>query len=435
MDLKVEEVNREVIKPASASATPHSDQIQLSLFDFSSPPAYVSAVLFYNNTNNLNSEIISQKLKTSLSNTLSRFYPLAGRIKGDSISCNNEGAVFIEASTDLTLSDFLKTLNTDSLEKIFPTTAPGESPRAWPLLSVKVSFFGSGSGVAIAVCVSHLICDAASLFTFVSDWAATTKGKSSDVKSPQFASTTIYPPPHISFQVPNMDALTHFSEKCVTKRFVFESSKIPELKRVATSETVAFPSRVEAITALIWRCATKASPRSDWSSMMNQAIDLRLRIPSDVLSQDAIGNLLTFFFLKKEPGSDMEIDKIVAEFRKAKEGVNEMIKESVTTSTLTQNLMKVTVDFISELKTKTNLYGVTSWCNRRFYEVDFGMGGPVWVGTRAAVPDSQLYVLLMDAKDGESVEALVGLPEQDMAVFERDQELLAYATLNPPILI
>ncbi|XP_010478802.1 PREDICTED: BAHD acyltransferase At5g47980-like [Camelina sativa] len=442
MELNLEEVKREVIKPASASdsPTPHNDQIQLSIVDFSNPEIYVSTIFFYNNTNDLNSETTSQKLKTSLSQTLSRFYPLAGRIDGSSITCNDEGAVFTEARTDLLLSDYLKTLNTDeSFEKLLPTTAPGESPTAWPLVNVKVSSFGSGSGVAVAVGISHLICDAASLFTFVSDWAATTKGNSNDltVSSPLFASTTIYPPAKTSFQVPKMDALTGSSEKCVTKRFVFESSKIAELKSKAASETVAVPTRVEAISALIWKCATKAaSSRCNWSSMINLAMDIRLRTSSDILSQDAIGNLLTSFFLKKEPGSVMEIDQIVAQFRKAKEGVNEMIKESATTATLGQNLMKKGFEFLLALRPDTNLYVVTSWCSKRFYEVDFGMGVPVWIGPSiASILNNKLCVLLMDAKDGKSVEAWIGLPEQDMAVFMRDEDLLAYASLNPTILI
>ena len=45
----------------------------------------------------------------SLSQTLTRFYPLAGRIKAnDSIDCNDDGAVFIEAQANVELSQILK---------------------------------------------------------------------------------------------------------------------------------------------------------------------------------------------------------------------------------------------------------------------------------------------------------------------------------------
>lgn len=254
--MKLEILGREVIKPASPSP---QDFLQLSLADVSGPTAYVSTIFFYKSVSGESPEIITGRLKTSLSDTLSRFYPLAGRIKGDKIICNDEGAVFTEARTDLLLQDFLKNNlhnNTNSIQEFIPAISPGESPGTWPLLSVKVSFFGSGSGVAVTVFISHRICDAASVLTFVSGWAVTAKGESNDVvlNIPTFATTTIYPPPppppHSSFQSSSMDGLYAIGIKCVTNRLLFKSSKIAELKRRAMSETVPVPTRVEAIMSL-----------------------------------------------------------------------------------------------------------------------------------------------------------------------------------------
>ncbi|KAL0650426.1 hypothetical protein Bca4012_093117 [Brassica carinata] len=358
MEMKLEVVGREVIKPASPSP---QDLLQLSLADVSGPAAYVSTIFFYKTVSGESLDITSGRLKTSLSDILSRFYPLAGRMEGDKIICNDEGAVFTEARTDLPPSDFLKNNlnNTNSLPEFLPTIAPGESAGAWPLLSVKVSFFGSGSGFAVTVSISHRICDAASILTFVSGWAATAKAESSDVvmNIPTFASTTVYPPPPFSFQSSSMDRLYEPKSKCVTNRFFFKSSKIAELKpepgrlwlkRRAMSETVPVPTRVEAIMSLIWRCATKSSRSNSAvqkSTLMIQALDLRLRIPPAVLSKDAVGNLQAPFFLKEGSESKMEIAEIVAEFRKAKEVVNEMIKENlattITATTLGPNLLSL----------------------------------------------------------------------------------------------
>ncbi|KAG7547486.1 Transferase [Arabidopsis suecica] len=449
MEAKLEVVGREVIKPASPA--PH-DRLQLSFFDVSCPAVYVSTIFFYQSVAGGESpEIISGKLKSSLSETLSRFYPLAGRIEGFSISCNDEGAVFTEARTDLLLSDFLRNNldDTNNLGEFLPTIAPGESAGTWPLLTVKVSFFGSGSGVAVTVAISHQICDAASLLTFIQSWA-TANGESNDMvmTTPHFSGATIYPPPHNSFQATSMDELFELRDKCVTNRFVFKSAKIADLKRKAASESVPVPTRVEAITSLIWRCATKASRSKSVaakSTLMTQAMDLRLRIPPNVLSRDAIGNLQSAFFLKEGAESEMEIGKIVAEFRKAKEGVNEMIEENlqgyntagaITDTTLGQNLLSVMGNFISELKPDIDLYTMSSWCKKPFYKVDFGWGTPVWVGSAShTIYDNMVYAMLMDSKDGEDVEAWVGLPKQDMLMFIRDQDLLTYAVLNPPVLI
>ncbi|EOA18624.1 hypothetical protein CARUB_v10007198mg [Capsella rubella] len=319
MEMKLKVAAREVIKPASLSPR---DRLQLSVLDLYCPPVYI---------------------------------------------CNDKGAVFTEAHNDIILPHFLRHLNTETLEGFLPKLAPGDSPGEWPLLSVMVTFFGSGSGVAISVSVSvsHKICDARNLI-----------GKSNDeaVNTIAFAETTIYPPPsphQMYLQFPSKDSNKNITT--IIKRFVFEPSKIALLRHKAASKSVPVPTRVEAIMSLLWKCARKSSrsnlvlPRT---SVMCQAMDLRLRIPSTVLSQDAIGNLQIGFTLKK----DAEMEK-------------------------------------------------------PFYKVDFGLGFPVWMGYASnTIYSTMVYVLT------STVEAWISLPEQDMAVFFDDQELLAYAIPNPPVM-
>ncbi|CAH8361365.1 unnamed protein product [Eruca vesicaria subsp. sativa] len=444
MELKLEVTGRVVIKPSSAA--PHDERLQLSLFDLSCPAIYVATTFFFKSTTGESPEIISRRLKTSLSETLSRLSPLAGRIEGISVCCKDEGVIFTKARTDLLLSDYLRELNTDSLAEFLPEVEQGESAGTWPLLRVMVTFFGSRSGVAVTVGISYQICDAASLLTFVRAWAATAKGTATSVV-PQFAGTTIYPPPYSFYQSPSLDDLYKLRGKCVTKRLVFKSSKIAELKLKAASGSVPVK---EAIMSLIWRCAKKSSRSnsvSPKSTLMTQAMDLRLRIPTNVLPENAMGNLQSAFFLKREVESELEIGEIVAEFRKTKECVNEMIKESlqgctndtttITTTTLGQNLLTAMGSFMSEyLRPDIDLYTMSSWCRKPFYEIDFGWGNPVWMGPAShAIYDNIVFVVLMDSKDCEDIEAWVGIPKQDMTTFLCDEELLAYAIINPPVLI
>ncbi|KAG2308103.1 hypothetical protein Bca52824_027851 [Brassica carinata] len=435
MDLEIEVMGREVIKPATPSPQSH---IQLSLLDITVPAMYVSTIFLYKSEDLVTASpgIISKRLKSSLSETLSRFYPLAGEIEGVSINCNDRGAVFTEARTNLLLPEFLKTPNVDSLAELRPKIEDGDSPTGWPLLSVGVTFFGSGSGVAVSVNVSHRICDAASLLTLVTDWSDTMADKKTNARTHQFAEGTIYPPapPHMALQ-----SLITDSKKCVRNRFVFEPSKIAELKRKAASESVEMPTRVEAISSLIWKCATNAS-RSNLmapgSTLMFIAVDLRLRVPLSVLSPDAIGNLQTAFFLKKEAESKLEMQETVAAFRTAKEEVNKMLNDNVQSNTLGQGLLNMMGSFASEFKPDRDIYTMSSWCRKPFYGVDFGWGSPVWIGSAShTVYEKMVYVLLIDSKDGEGVEAWISLPAEDMPVFVHDQELLAYAVLNPPITI
>lgn len=43
-------------------------------------------------------------------------------------------------------------------------------------------------------------------------------------------------------------------------------------------------------------------------------------------------------------------------------------------------------------------------------------------------------IIWMDTRKGDGIEALMTLKKQDMAIFEHDEELLQFASLNPSIL-
>ncbi|KAG5381985.1 hypothetical protein IGI04_033455 [Brassica rapa subsp. trilocularis] len=88
------------------------------------------------------------------------------------------------------------------------------------------------------------------------------------------------------------------------------------------------------------------------------------------------------------------------------------------------------LSFSCEVSPEAETYAVSSWCRMSFYEADFGWGFPVWVAPGSV---DKTQVVLMDAKDGEGVEAWVTLPETDMAEFEHDDELLVYATPSPSV--
>ncbi|KAF5208118.1 Vinorine synthase-like [Thalictrum thalictroides] len=81
------------------------------------------------------------------------------------------------------------------------------------------------------------------------------------------------------------------------------------------------------------------------------------------------------------------------------------------------------------LKDDVKAYIFTSWCRFPYYETDFGWGNPIWVTSINLILNNT--VTLMDTKTGEGIEAWVTLDELDMARFECEQELLAFASANP----
>lgn len=431
--MKLELLSRKVIKPVSPN---HSQTLHLSLFDQFLPSTYVSAIFFYDDQAN-QEEILVQRLKNSLSQTLSLFYPLAGRIKeGVTVDCNDEGALFTEARANVLLSDFLRNPSDDDLvQKLIVSPEPAD-PETWPLLHVKVIFF-KDRGFAVAVSVSHKICDATSLSTFVCSWTTAARGFA-DTVNPEFAASVFYPPADISIEFPPI--LVH-ATKSKTKRFVFGHSEIAKLKsRASGSKREPQVTRVESITALLLRCATKAR-RSKAGEVtefaITQTMNLRLRVPFSLLPRKAIGNFFFLPLLKESSESKMEIQETVSKLRKTKEELNEMITEDpedAKTSSVEakERIASAMLSSLCEVSPETETYVVSSWCRMSFYEADFGWGVPVWVA-----PDSvdKTHVVLMDAKDGEGVEAWVTLPETDMASFEHDDELLVYASPSPSVLI
>ncbi|XP_010545914.1 PREDICTED: BAHD acyltransferase At5g47980-like [Tarenaya hassleriana] len=442
MAMKLEIIGKELIKPASPMPN-HLRTLQLSLSDFCSPPIYVIGIFFYDTEDHIISkEIVSLRLKKSLSEILTRFYPLAGRVEGVSINCNDEGAVFMEARTDSLLSEFLRNPVRESFEQVVPSdiSKPLETS---PLLNVTVIYFRSG-GLAIAVSISHKVFDASSLSWFVNMWATTARGYGDSLNPPEFAETTIFPPADLSmiFRPPKKED-SDSKRVCISwQRFFFDAFKIKELKRRAASETVQNPTRVEVVTTFIWKCATKAMrsnsiPRRP--SFMRQAMDIRRKSSATYISENMFGNLVLPLAVVEGPESEMDITEVVAKLRKKKEEVSEKIREILqldrSSPELHEKVKELRAKLLSDITLDTRSHPITSWCGFPFYEADFGWGRPVWFATGRHIVFEMGFTCITDTKDGQGIEAWVTLPEQDMLVFEHDPELLAVATPNPSVLV
>jgi shikimate O-hydroxycinnamoyltransferase len=78
-----------------------------------------------------------------------------------------------------------------------------------------------------------------------------------------------------------------------------------------------------------------------------------------------------------------------------------------------------------------SLFGFSRWCKFPFYEVDLGFGKPIWVGTAMRLMPRGAF--LLDTRDGEGIEAWVTLSEEAMLKFEKNPDILAYASVSPRI--
>ncbi|XP_010514678.1 PREDICTED: BAHD acyltransferase At5g47980-like [Camelina sativa] len=439
--MKVETIAKEIIKPSST--TPNDLRtLQLSIYDYILPPVYTAAFLFYTKDELISPEHSSNKLKTSLSETLTKFYPLAGRINGVTIDCNDEGAIFVDGRVNsCPLSDVLRCPDFKAIQQLLPVDVidnPYEAASTWPLLLVKATYFSCG-GMAIGICISHKIADAASISTFIRSWAAMARGEGESVAGPEFAAANFYPPANPFFKLPVDEHANKISR--ITKRFVFVASKLEELRtKAASAGVVARPTRVESVTALLWK-AFVAAVSSNTNTFVTKVLilpsNLRPKIPS-LLPESLIGNVMFSSAVLSVSGEEqVKIEEAIRDLRKRKEDLRVVIQDEggSTSSMMGSKIANLMLSNYSMLSYETHQpYALSSWCKLPLYEASFGWGSPVWVAGNVA-PTLENVTMLIDSKDGQGIEALVTLPEENMISFEQNPELLAFASVNPSVMV
>ncbi|KAL4628932.1 hypothetical protein ACB092_05G273100 [Castanea dentata] len=406
MKVEVEVFSNENIKPSSPTPT-HLRYYQLSFLDQMLPPVYAASLFFYTK-NDAYSKIstdttksFSSVLKQSLSDVLTRYYPLAGRIKDNlNVDCNDEGVLFREAQVKCKLSDILTNPNPAEFNRFLPCDIDGTHNLTFV---VQLNYFTCG-GIAIGACISHKIADGTSFIMFMKNWAATARGQS-DIY-PQFQASTLFPPISTLSGLKPETGMT--KEKLVIKRFVFSFATIETLKeKYAESsdlECPLHPSRVKALSAFIWSryvAATQENCGHKKLNLVRIAVNLRTRMDPP-LSENFFGNI------------------IHAAIRKID---NEYVKK-LQDHTQHLNFLKEASEKV--LKKDIVQFNFSSWCRFPIYETDFGWGNPMWIGEVS--PPFKNATVFIDTKSGDGIEAWVNLKEEDMAKFESDSELLAYAS-------
>nr|AOR06334.1 acylsugar acyltransferase [Petunia axillaris] len=402
---------------------------KLSFLDQISDGRYIPIAFFFPKQDSSSSNTksyISQLLKDSLSKVLVSYYPFAGTLMDDTnIHCNDQGVEFQEVQFDCPLSEFFDCPHTDFESLLFPKGLPWAPCDKNRLFSIQLNHFDCG-GVVLSLCMTHTLGDAWSAFNFTKDWASLSRGASVKL-CPQFDGASIFPPIDDYSAIKDIKAP---GGQCISKRYVFSASKIQSLKDKIASTTDEYsklrnyPTSVEAISTVLLK---SAASNSNKPSLLFLTTDLRRRA-KDIIPPKCIGNTGVPLYIFAREKREMELQRLVGEFKKEKERVSSAYN-NVTRETLFPTTMETigkAVSMLAEID-KLDLYVSSSLSKLPAEDIDFGWGGP-----KRVIVHGGNYIqnvsILCDNLRGDGIEVFVQLEEQKMHALESAQEMLEFAS-------
>ncbi|KAK4842346.1 hypothetical protein QYF36_019933 [Acer negundo] len=372
---------------------------------------------------------------------------MSRRVKADNfIDCDDYGVPFVEARVAGDMSELvhIKNPEIDLLQQLLPYKPLDEQMSKTRFnFAAQINYFECG-GVAISFCVGHFVADAATAAHFIKSWATVACDCDDDddlIKE----DISLSPPQdflglltsNIDQELLNIMAIPpggeHESELKeqpypsssgrITKRFVFDKSKIIALRETFGSTRV---TRFEAMFVLLWS-AIQATKSEEDELVASIAVNLRKRMNPPIPEQ-CFGNICTAIMTNWPKEEITDRNSFAGKLRELIRMVNDDYIRNTLPNSMFFNFIRDHDVASSSNKKRIVLF---SGCNNfPFYKADFGWGKPEWLAFPQSFNDHN-YVGLFDTSDGEGIEAWIGMSKEEMAKFEQDPTVIAYASLNP----
>ncbi|XP_028795335.1 vinorine synthase-like [Neltuma alba] len=285
-------------------------------------------------------------------------------------------------------------------------------------MALQVTEFGCG-GIAIGLCISHKVCDGTTIASFLKAWSQKAMGEASSSPLNMEASFLF---PHKGIEIDINDRLGE--KNITTKRFLFSGNSLCKLKEEISRGCGFKPTRVEAVTTLIWKSALEAARTTELSdkssSFLLHVVNIRGRMQPP-LPENSLGNLFVpsispLFEVDKE--TKMELQDLVEVVRNTIKMVdgNYVRKLQGDGQELMETLEPMSQKFYLVAKKGVPCYGFSSWVRFGFYETNFGWGKPTWVCT-IGVPIKNVIILMPACSGDGGLEAWITLNELHMCQF------------------
>lgn len=324
------------------------------------------------------------------------YYPLAGRVKeradgtGLEVTCHGQGAIFIDAVSDSSVSEFEAAPKCVAHWRKFLALHVADVLKGAPPLVVQLTWLSDG-GATLAVGFNHCLCDGIGGGQFLNSFAKLASGKCGlgDQLSPSQSPTwsrhlldvvdpfgmgggelTSYSG-HPEFKsVPDVCGFMsrYVQERLIPTSITFSKVQIYELKKVSKSTCTSF----EVISALVWRSWVIAMdlPCSQIVKLVF-SVNIRKRVKPS-LPNGYYGNAFVLGCAQTNV-KDLIVKglgHVIQLVREAKERVREEYVREVVEAVSTS---RASVDSIGVLV-------LTQWSRLGLESIDFGVGKPVQVG-------------------------------------------------------
>ncbi|MCO5568173.1 hypothetical protein L7F22_021869 [Adiantum nelumboides] len=336
-----------------------------------------------------------QSLKAGLSLALVDFYPVAGRLCRNvagqlTINCNDAGVEFVEAVTDhsfhelynahFPILDFY-----DGLARV-SHYLQHESLEDAPLLSIQVTKFKDGAGIAIGVAASHVVFDGHSLWYFLKAWGECCRKEG--ISFPPFHVRSVLKPEclleksklptKVDLVLPAPVFPKHRPERGHHRVLHFDAATVQQLKHTAIRESgISHVSSFQAVLAFVWKRVVASLDLSRQHKVcMNLKADLRKRL-RPALTEAYFGNALDTLYVIATAG-DLIDEGVGAIASRIHETIKVLDDQAYIWQRLAISKEAELNQLLSEIiQGVTQVMLVHHGSKFPVYQVDVGMGKPV----------------------------------------------------------
>ncbi|KAL8539260.1 hypothetical protein ACS0TY_001038 [Phlomoides rotata] len=347
----------------------------------------VATLLVYKPSNGVDRASITNNVKSALGRVLVPYYPLAGRVRsradgsGLEVDCRAQGALFIDAVSNSTFYELVRAPKRTDQWREFLSLHVVDVLEGPPLV-VQLTWLSDG-GAALAVGISHCLCDGTGFGQFLSSVGQLAMGdRGLDELNPKpvwsrhllgpmsSESTCVSSLNHPEFRsVADISGFTtrYAQEQLIPTSMIFDKNKLNELKKSTKSRPTSF----DVLSAHVWRSWAKAlNLPSNQIVKLIFTVNIRQRVNPN-LPSGYYGNAFVFGCAETSVG-DLTVKGLGYAMKlvmRAKERVGD-------------GYVREVVELVS-----WNRYCVDSVCTlimtqwvRHGVDIDFGIVKPVHVG-------------------------------------------------------